>query len=306
MIKPPYLKPGDCIRIVAPARKLSYEDLEPALHQIESWGFRASYSELLFSEDHQFAGNDAIRSQDMQAALDDPDCAAILCARGGYGSVRIIDLLRFEKFKARPKWLLGFSDITVFHSALHRLGYASLHSSMPINFPQNTQQSLKSLASALKGEAYELKAPSHPFNKAGACRAPIVGGNLSILYSLLGSRDALQLEGKILFFEDLDEYLYHIDRMLYNLKRNAYFDGLAGMIIGALSDMNDNRIPFGESAQEIVHRHVKDLDIPIAFGLPAGHLNDNQTLIFGLEADLSVDSRETIIRFSDESSKPGS
>lgn len=306
MIRPPALKKGDRIRLVAPARKISTEELEPALQQIRNWGFKACYSNRLFAEENQFAGSDDIRIADFQEALDDPKCAAILCVRGGYGSVRLIDHLNFDQFRIKPKWIVGYSDITVFHSALHQLGYSSLHATMPINFMGNTPQSLSSLFAALKGEDYEIAAQAHPFNNLGSCEAPIVGGNLSMLYSLLGSAQSINCSGKILFLEDLDEYLYHIDRMMYNLKRNDYLSNLAGIIVGSMADMNDNRIPFGETAEEILRRHFEDLNIPIAFGLPAGHLNDNQTLILGLKAQLQIDSQKTTIRFPHESkSKAG-
>lgn len=301
MIRPPALKNGDRIRIVAPARKISREELKPALQQIADWCFEAYYTERLFAEDHQFAGNDHTRIADFQEALDDPECSAILCARGGYGSVRLIDHLQFNGFKAHPKWLIGYSDITVFHSALHNLGFASLHATMPINFPSNSSASLNSLLSALSGKQYAIEAPVHRFNKVGQCKAPVIGGNISMLYSLLGSPQQLNCKGKILFLEDLDEYLYHVDRMLYNIRRNGYLDQVAGIIVGSLSDMNDNTIPFGASAEEILNRHFQDLDIPIAFGIPAGHLNDNQTFIFGLDVQLEIDSQKTIIRFPDES-----
>jgi len=303
MISPPALKPGDRIRIVAPARKISLSELEPSLKLLRNWGFEPYYTDDLFAGENQFAGSDEIRSRDFQAALDDPDCRAILCARGGYGCVRIVDQLNFDAFQDNPKWLIGYSDITVFHSTLHNLGFATLHATMPGDIPKNTEKSLASLKQALQGDDYALKAEAHPFNKEGKLKAPIIGGNISMLYSLLGSPDKLDLKGKILFLEDLDEYLYHVDRMMYNLSRNDYLKEAAGIIIGSLSDMNDNRVPFGENADEILQRHFKDLKIPIAFGVPAGHLIDNQTLIFGLEAELSIDSRETIIRFSHEQSR---
>lgn len=297
MISPEALKPGDRIRIVAPARKISLEELGPALEQIKAWGFEAYYTDELFAEDHQFAGTDEVRARDLQAALDDPFCKAILCARGGYGSVRIVDQLNYEGLKENPKWLLGYSDITVFHNALHREGFASLHCTMPIDFKRCTQASLDSLNQALTGSSYSIKADAHTYNHHGSVEAPIIGGNLSMLYSLLGSAEALDLKGKILFIEDLDEYLYHVDRMFYNLKRNGYFNDLAGVVVGSLTDMNDNTIPFGEQAEDIAARHFSELNIPIGFGIPAGHLNDNQTLIFGLNAALDVDSNGTTIRF---------
>lgn len=307
MIRPASLQKGDRIRIVAPARKISREELQPALDQIAAWGYEAFFTENLFAEENQFAGSDAIRTTDFQAALNDPDCRAILCARGGYGSVRLIDQLNFEAFKESPKWLVGYSDITVFHSALHNLGYASLHASMPINFTGNSEAALLSMQKALTGESYAISAPAHAFNNEGKVKAAVCGGNLSMLYSLLGSKESVDTSGKILFLEDLDEYLYHIDRMLFNLRRNGYLENLAGIIVGGMSDMNDNSIPFGESAEEILHRHFKDLEIPIAFGVPAGHLSDNQAFIFGLDVELSVASQETIIRFPHASeSKTGS
>lgn len=303
MIRPPKLERGDGIRIVAPARKISLAELQPAIEQIEAWGLQVLYSEKLFAQEHQFAGSDAIRIADFQEAIDDPHCKAILCARGGYGSVRIIDSLDFSSFKQRPKWIIGYSDVTVFHSALHGLGFASLHASMPIDFHKNSLQGLKSLKQAISGSDYRIEAPANSRNKVGSAKAPIVGGNLSILYSLLGSRDSIDTKGKILFLEDLDEYLYHVDRMMFNLKRNNYFDEAAGIIVGALSDMNDNSIPFGESAADILNRHFQDLSIPIAYDIPAGHLNDNQALIFGIETELKVDSHGSTISFSHEESQ---
>lgn len=300
MRSPQSLRPGDRIRIVAPARKISLEELEPALKQIKDWGFEPFYTPDLWAEEHQFAGSDEIRARDFQAALDDSTCKAILCARGGYGSVRIIDQLDFSNFEKSPKWLIGFSDITVFHSTLHHYGWCSLHASMPINFASNTSKSLNSIYQALRGEAYQIEAPYHRFNRLGLITGEIIGGNLSMLYSLLGSSNSLKTKGKILFFEDLDEYLYHVDRMMWNLKRNGYFNGIKGVLIGTLTDMNDNTIPFGESAEEIVKRHLGKYDFPVAFGLPAGHQSDNQCLIFGKQAQVHILEHQTVIRFPNE------
>lgn len=297
----PYLKKGDRIRIVAPARKIRPAEMAPALKQIEAWGFEPFYTDSLWAEQDQFAGEDAVRIADFQAALDDSDCRAILCARGGYGSVRLIDSLNFEAFANSPKWLIGYSDITVFHLALHNLGWATLHASMPIDFGRNSEKALTSILQAITGEAYEIKADSHPYNKEGQMQGEIVGGNLSMLYSCLGSASSIDTKGKILFIEDLDEYLYHVDRMMCNLKRNGYFEGLKGILIGTLSDMNDNKIPFGEGAEEIVKRHLSDYGIPMAFGVPAGHQADNQSLIFGSEAEIKISEKGTVIRFHHES-----
>jgi muramoyltetrapeptide carboxypeptidase len=300
MICPPYLKMGDRIRIVAPARKISLEELQASLNQIKAWGFEPHYSNNIFAQHHQFAGNDALRAADFQAAIDDPSCKAILCARGGYGSVRIIDQLDLKPLVQSPKWIIGYSDITVFHFALHKEGIASLHAPMPIDFNRISKASLFSLKKALIGEAFELKAAPHSFNHSGEVKAPIIGGNLSMIYSLLGSSEALNFKGKILFIEDLCEYLYHIDRMFQNLKRNGCFNDLAGIIVGSLTDMEDNKIPFGKNAEEIAKEYFKDLNIPVAFGVPAGHLDNNQSLIFGKSATLHVEAHQTIISFSNE------
>ncbi len=301
MKSPEPLKKGDRIRIVAPARKISREEMEPALEKIKAWGFEPYCSEDLWAEHHQFAGKDELRIRDFQAALDDPECKAILCARGGYGSVRLIDALNFEAFKHQPKWLIGFSDITVFHLALHNLQFCTLHASMPINFKTNTSKSLVSIKQALVGEDYEIIAEAHPYNRPGLMEGQIIGGNLSMLYSLLGSPTSIETEGKILFFEDLDEYLYHVDRMMWNLKRNGYFNQIKGVLIGTLCDMNDNTIPFGETAEEIVHRHFMEYDFPVAFNIPAGHQADNQCLIFGKQVRVQIDSDQTLISFQNES-----
>ncbi len=301
MKKPPALRAGDRIRIVAPARKISPTEMAPALKQIEAWGFEPYYTERLWAEADQFAGSDETRIADLQEALDDPQCRAILCARGGYGSVRLIDALDFRAFEQAPKWLMGFSDITVFHLALHNLGWASMHSSMPINFASNSSKSLASIYQALSGESYQIEAPNHPYNRPGTMQGEIIGGNLSMLYSLLGSPTSVNTQGKILFFEDLDEYLYHLDRMMWNIKRNGYLEQVEGVLIGTLSDMNDNSIPFGEQADDILKRHLDAYPFPVAFGIPAGHQSDNQCLIFGTEAHIKVGADKTLISFQNES-----
>lgn len=301
MRRPPQLKSGDRIRLVAPARKVSRAEMQPALDQIKAWGFEAFYTTDLWAEENQFAGADEVRIRDFQAALDDPKCKAILCVRGGYGSVRLIDFLNFDEFEKHPKWIVGYSDPTVFHLSLHQRGWASLHASMPINFATNSEKSLLSIYQALSGESYEIQAKPHDFNRLGTSQGEIIGGNLSMIYSLLGSPSSVDTQGKILFLEDLDEYLYHLDRMMWNLKRNGYFERIKALLVGTMSDMNDNLIPFGESAEEIIHRHLKDYDFPVAFGIPAGHQKDNQCLIFGSETYLEIGQDRTLIRFQNES-----
>lgn len=288
MITPEPLHAGDCIGIISTARKISKQELQPAIDQLTEWAFEVKTSAHLFEQQNQFAGTDAQRLEDLQTFIDNPEIKAILCARGGYGTVRIIDQVNFLPLIENPKWICGYSDVTVIHNKLSKLGIESLHCSMPVNFSSNTTAALNSLRQALGGEPLQYEIPSHPFNQMGTAEGPITGGNLSMLYSQTGSETALETQGKILFLEDLDEYLYHIDRMMQSLKRNGYFEKAAGVIIGGMTDMNDNTVPFGKTAEEIVHEYFSEYDYPVAFGFPAGHLDDNRALILGRKAVLEV------------------
>ena len=292
MIIPPYLQLGDTIGIVAPARKISLEELQFSINWLKSKGFQVVFAPNLFAEEHQFAGSDEIRQQSFQAMIDNPNVKAILSARGGYGSARIIDKIDFSHFHENPKWLCGYSDFTVFHSHLasHNIS-ASLHSTMPISMNEETIDNCNALFDALIGKKMELSGHNHPYNQYGTSAGKIVGGNLSILYSMLGSPSDINTNGAILFLEDLDEYLYHIDRMIVALKRAGKFDHLAGLIIGGMSDMHDNTIPFGYSAEEIIMKHCQEYDFPIAFNIPVGHGKDNKTLKLGVSSKLIVSSK---------------
>lgn len=297
MIQPTSLVKGDVIGLVATARKISREELAPAINVLEGWGFKVATGEHLFGEENQFSASDEKRLSDFQNFIDDPEVKAILCVRGGYGTVRIIDGINFLPLIENPKWIAGYSDVTVLHNKLSRLGIESLHSTMPISFATNTPQALESLQASLTGESISYNVATHPLNKEGHTQGKLVGGNLSMIYSQTGSDTSLKTAGNILFLEDLDEYLYHIDRMMYNLKRNGYFDELAGVIVGGMTDMNDNTVPFGENAEEIIHRHFSIFNYPICFGFPAGHLDDNRSLIFGRTATLEVSETETNLSF---------
>ena len=230
--------------------------------------------------------------------MDNPDIKAIWCARGGYGTVRIIDQLDFYKFVKYPKWIVGYSDVTVLHSHLHKIGFQTIHGTMPVSLEDNTAFAKASLKKSLFGEkpnsTYQT---SHALNRSGKSRGILVGGNLSILYSLCGSSSGLDTQGKILFIEDLDEYLYHIDRMIMNLKRNGMLDHCAGLLVGGMTKMHDNRIPFGKTAQEIVLDAVKECNFPVAFDFPAGHLDDNRALIMGASIELEVSPKEVAIKY---------
>ncbi len=297
MIGPRFLQKGDRLRIVATARKVSAKELAPALQILEDWGLEVVLGKHIYAEENQFAGNDAERAADLQAALNDPECAAILFARGGYGTVRIIDAISWENFIKHPKWLIGYSDLSVIHNTLQNLGFASLHAIMPLEFATNSPESLRLLREALFGKSYTIETGAHPFNRAGKVTGEVVGGNLSMLYSCLGSSTALDTDGKILFLEDLDEYLYHIDRMMFNLRRNGYLNDIQALIIGTMSDMNDNAIPFGESAEEIIARHAQDYEFPLAFGLPIGHSSHHLPLVLGEKVTLEINSDAATLKF---------
>ena len=295
MQQPIPLQKGDLIALSAPARKISTEELQFAIQKIEEAGFRIKIDERLFVTENQFAGNDSIRAALLQDLMDDPEVKAILFVRGGYGSLRIIDRLDFSAFVQSPKWLVGYSDITVIHAKAQQLGIQSLHASMPINFENNTDESLQSLFDALQNQAKPITFDAHPLNKTGVVKAEVVGGNLSTLFSLLGSDLFPETSGKILFLEDLDEYLYHIDRMMLALKRAGKLNNLAGLLIGGMTDMNDNTIPFGKTAEEIIAEHVSEFDYPACFGFPAGHINDNRAICLGGSLSLKIERNQAIV-----------
>ena len=288
MIIPEKLKIGDKIGVISTARKITHEELSPAIKTLESWGLKVVLGANLFSVDNQFSGTIQQRSADLQSMINNNSIKGIVCARGGYCTVQIIDNIDFLNLKNNPKWIVGYSDVTVLHSHLNTLGLASLHATMPINFETNTKESLASLKNSLFGIKEEVFCAAHQFNKFGKVEAEVAGGNLSILYSLLGSDSDINTDGKILFIEDLDEYLYHIDRMMMNLRRNGKFTKLKGLIVGGMSDMNDNVIPFGKTAEEIILEYTKDYNFPICFGFPAGHLNDNRCVRLGMKSVLEI------------------
>ena len=299
-ITPQYLKQGDKIAIAATARKVSLEEMQPAIDIFTSWGLNVVLSNELFDAENQFAGIDEIRTKSFQNFLDDEKTKAIFCARGGYGTVRIIDQLNFSSFLINPKWVVGYSDITVLHSHINKnLNSQTLHATMPINMQLHNadEESILSLKKMLFGEIVSYQIPSHHLNITGESKAQIVGGNLSVLYSLLGSNSDIDTNGKILFLEDLDEYLYHIDRMMMNMKRNGKLSHLAAIIIGGMSDMKDNTIPFGKTAEEIIYWHVKDYNYPVCFGFPSGHEKKNVALKFGAEAFLKVEKEFSQLSF---------
>ena len=297
MIQPDYLREKDTVAIVSTARKITSEEIEPSIKLLEDWGLNVVVGSTLNLAKNQFAGTDKDRAADFQKMLDDPTIKAIWCARGGYGTVRIIDKLDFSIFKKHPKWIVGYSDITVLHNHLHNLSIESLHATMPLDIGKNTKQALHSLKKILFGGEHSYEISSSKENKIGEATGELIGGNLSILYSLLGSNSSINTDGKILFIEDLDEYLYHIDRMIINLKRNGYFNNLKGMIVGSMSDMHDNAIPFGKNAKEIILDGISEFTFPVVFDFPAGHLKDNNALILGRKVVLKVEKDKVKLSF---------
>ena len=298
MVTPPYLAPGDAIGITSTARKITLGELEFFLKMVKEWGLKPVLGATIGAQKDQFAGDDALRTSEFQRMLDDPEIKAIWCARGGYGTVRIVDSLDFTEFRKSPKWIVGYSDVTVLHSHIHQFGIETLHANMPSEMEKKTEATRNSVKQVLFGGPYSVQySKTSSLNRTGTASGQLVGGNLSILYSLAGSPSALDTAGKILFIEDLDEYLYHIDRMMQNLKRNKMLENLAGLIVGGFSDMHDNKIPFGQSAPEIVHDIVKNYDFPVSFNFPAGHIKDNRALILGRTVELVVNSESTILTF---------
>jgi len=293
---PAYLNTGDKIGIVSTARKISEQEIEIAVNVLWKWGLKPVLGQHLFSEDHQYAGADADRTADLQQMLDDPEIKAILCARGGYGTGRIVDDLSFEKFAQSPKWLVGYSDITVLHSHMHRhLDMETIHGPMAINFAD--ERDLGVLKDALFGEHLSYDFSGNQLNREGTAKGRLVGGNLSILYSQRSTPSDIETAGKILFIEDLDEYLYHVDRMMMNLKRSGYLSELSGLVVGGMTDMNDNKVPFGKTAQEIVKEAVSAYNYPVCFGFPAGHLDINNALIMGRTVELKVGKEQCTLDF---------
>lgn len=294
MIRPPYLKEGDTVAIVSTARKVSKFEIKPAIDLLKSWGLDVQTGKNLFKDENQFAGSDEDRAGDLQRALNNKNVQAVLFARGGYGTVRVIDRIDWKKFIKQPKWLIGYSDISVIHSHVHKHCIVqTMHAPMSLNIPKLSAPCLQVLKETLFGKPLRYSSSKQlpqleKLNRKGKAKGRLVGGNLSILYSLSGTPSDIDTNGKILFIEDLDEYLYHIDRMMMNLKRSGKLEGLAGLIVGGMTEMKDNPIPFGKTAEEIVHDVVKDYQFPVVYGFPAGHITNNYPLIMGSEVTLNV------------------
>jgi len=304
-IIPPYLKPGDLIGITSPAGYITREDIIPAATLMQQWGFKIRVGYTIGKRNYTFGGTDAERLQDLQQMLDDPQVKAIMCARGGYGAVRIVDGIDWTQFKSNPKWIIGFSDITVLHSHIQRnLGIATIHSKMCNSFPRVwddasplQKETILSIQKALIGEKIQYSAPSNNFNRTGTARGILVGGNLKTLESLAGSVSDINTDGKILFVEDTGEYLYSVDRMFWNLKRSGKLTNLVGLIVGGLKTKQDDPGEyFGYSTYEIIASKVKEYRYPVCFEFPVGHQIDNFALKCGVPYELSVSESGTTLK----------
>jgi muramoyltetrapeptide carboxypeptidase len=293
-IAPPFLQPGQRVALVSTARKITPSEVAFAQQTLASWGLEVVLGESIGAASHQFAGDDDLRRRDFQQQLDDPSIRAIFCARGGYGTARLVDDLDFSSFAEAPKWVAGFSDITVLNCHLLRLGYQSIHSVMPVLFGQEGgEAAVTSLRAALVGEATAYTAPPHPLNRPGTVTGELVGGNLSLLHTITGTSSQADFTGRILFLEDLDEYLYHIDRMLLHLHRSGQLAGLAGLVVGHFSQMRDNAVPFGQEAYEIIDHYAQRYAFPVGYGFPVGHEADNRALVVGRPATLVVQATDS-------------
>jgi len=301
IIKPPYLKKGDTIMILAPAGRIKDKSsIDAGIKLANQWGLVVFLGNHLFTQNHTFAGTEEQRLEDLQRALDDPSIKAIWAARGGYGAVRIIDDIDFTEFEKHPKWIVGYSDITVLHNKLNGMGYASIQGQMPLTLDLDDpvqKPSIISLKKALFGKNLKYKLKSNTRNRTGEGSGILVGGNLSIVYSMLGSDTQLDMNGKVLFVEDVGEALYHIDRMMISLKRAGYFENCKGLIVGDFRLKKNEGNSFGENLQDIMMRVVGEYDFPVIFDFPAGHLDDNRALIFGTNVELKVTEKKAKIRF---------
>jgi muramoyltetrapeptide carboxypeptidase len=294
---PPYLQPGDTIGIVCPAGFMPMEKVETCVRVLRDWGYTVHLGATVGHQHHYFSGTDAERLADLQAMLDNPNIKAILCARGGYGTSRIVDALNWEAFQQQPKWIIGYSDITVLHSFLYtHLRTAGMHAPMAGAFNHDGWQNayVQSLRHGLQGQPAAYEVANHPRNRVGTAVGALVGGNLSLMAHQIGTPSDVNTEGCILFLEDVGEYLYNIDRMLLQLQRAGKLAPLAGLIVGGFTDNKDTTEPFGQSVEEIIYSHVTRYNFPVCFGFPVSHTPENYCLKTGLTHQLRVGETVTL------------
>ncbi|EDP71017.1 putative carboxypeptidase [Flavobacteriales bacterium ALC-1] len=302
LIQPPYLKAGDTVAIVAPSGILKNREREvqQAVDLLKSWGLYAVVGKHVFSKADHFAGTDDERCEDLQNAMNDPKISAIWCARGGYGTVRVLDKLDYTTFKENPKWIIGYSDITALHNQLHNEGFQSLHALMCVSLTKDLndiKNAIDTFKTALFGNPSNYTLEGSDYNRTGNASGQLVGGNLTMLHTMLGSKESIDTSEKILFIEEIGEYKYHIDRMLQSMKRAGYFDNLKGLIVGDMSKLRKNTTLWGTSVEQLILDALKDYDFPIAFNMPAGHEKDNRALALGRTVELIVEKNKTSVIF---------
>lgn len=299
MTTPPYLKPGDKVGIVSTAKQAEPEEIAAGLGILKSWGLVPVIGANAFKKDGFLAGTDDERASDLQLMLDDDSIKAVFFTKGGYGTLRIIDSIDFIKFRKNPKWIVGYSDITLLHSYIHNFGIQTLHAVMVQGMGKSTPESSETIRKVLFGESLSYEFPVEPENRIAntITEGTLIGGNLSMLYAILGSESEMDFTDKILFIEDIDEYLYHYDRMLVSLKRAGKLKSLIGILVGAMVDIKESTIPFGRNERQMTLEHTAEYSYPVYFGFPAGHVTDNRALIMGSKVRIVVDDSSVKIDF---------
>ena len=302
LIRPSYLKQGDTVAIVAPSGILlnRTKEIEQAKTLLKSWGLNVTLGKHLFNNGRHFAGTDNERAEDFQTALDNPNIKAIWCARGGYGAVRILDKLDYTAYKKHPKWIIGYSDITAIHNQLNIIGSESIHGLMCTSLTNDLsdiETSLSSLKGALFGNTLAYTLEGATYNRKGNVTAQLVGGNLTLLHAMLGSKTSIDTSGKIIFIEEIGEYKYHIDRMLQSLKRAGFFNDCKGVIVGDMTKIKRNTTAWGTSIEQLIIDALAEYDFPIAFNMPAGHEKDNRAMILGRTIELTVGNENSTVTF---------
>ena len=291
------LQPGDLIEILAPAKAIEKNDVLNAKKTIENLGFKVRISKHCTGNYNYFSGTINERLQDFQRAIDDDNVKAIFCARGGYGCIQIVEKIQWANMLRNPKWVIGFSDVTVLHQKFCLMGLKSIHGTMPLNFSTNSPESIETLFNALTGEPYRICCSETKYNKEGSAKGVLYGGNLSVIYSYLSSLKDFNFSNSILFVEDVCEPIYHLDRMFYALKNAGILGRIKGLIVGGMTELKDSNPPFGLSYEEMILTHFKYSKIPVCFKFPAGHLKNNQALVFGSEVVLNINQEGTELSF---------